>query len=77
MINFIKVSIFSLLMVGGFWGFSNFGIPQIKPEPPPVEAKLDLGAMPMDQFIALGASAPGAGIAGISTVTSAPPESCR
>jgi len=54
MINFIKVSIFSLLMVGGFWGFSNFGIPQIKPEPPPVEAKLDLGAMTMDQFIALG-----------------------
>ena len=54
MINFIKVSIFSLLRVGGFWGFSNFGIPQIKPAPPPVEAKLDLGAMTMDQFIALG-----------------------
>src|SRR4030067_23640 len=54
MINFLKVSIFSLLMVGGFWGFSNFGIPQIKPAPPPVEEKLDLGAMTMDQFIALG-----------------------
>ncbi|MDO8463913.1 MAG: c-type cytochrome [Gallionella sp.] len=54
MINFLKVSIFSLLMVGAFWGFANFGIPQIKPEPPPVEAKLDLGAMTMDQFIALG-----------------------
>jgi len=54
MINFIKVSVFSLLMVGAFWGFSNFGIPQIKPEPPPVEEKLDLGAMTMDQFIALG-----------------------
>ncbi len=54
MINFLKVSVFSLLMVGAFWGFSNFGIPQIKPEPPPVEAKLDLGAMTMDQFIALG-----------------------
>ncbi len=54
MTNFLKVSIFSLLMVGAFWGFSNFGIPQIKPEPPPVEAKLDLGAMTMDQFIALG-----------------------
>lgn len=54
MINFLKVSIFSLLMVAGFWGFSNFGIPQIKPAPPPVEEKVDLGAMTMDQFIALG-----------------------
>ena len=54
MINFLKVSAFSLLMVGGFWGFANFGIPQIKPAPPPVEEKLDLGAMTMDQFIALG-----------------------
>ena len=54
MINFLKVSIFSLLMVGAFWAFSNFGIPQIKPEPPPVEEKLDLGAMTMDQFVALG-----------------------
>ncbi|MDO8811323.1 MAG: c-type cytochrome [Gallionella sp.] len=54
MINFLKVAVFSLLMVGGFWGFANFGIPQIKPAPPPVEEKLDLGAMTMDQFIALG-----------------------
>lgn len=54
MINFLKVAFFSLLTVGGFWGFSNFGIPQIKPAPPPVEEKLDLGAMTMDQFIALG-----------------------
>jgi len=54
MINFLKVSIFSLLMVGAFWGYSNFGIPQIKPAPPPVEEKLDLGAMTMDQFVALG-----------------------
>ncbi|MDD5181320.1 MAG: c-type cytochrome [Gallionellaceae bacterium] len=54
MINFLKVSIFSLLMIGGFWGFANFGIPQIKPAPPPVEEKVDLGAMTMDQFIALG-----------------------
>jgi len=54
MSNFFKVSIFSLLMVGGFWGFSNFGIPQIKPAPPPEEEKLDLGAMTMDQFVALG-----------------------
>lgn len=52
--NFFKVAFFSLLTIGGFWGFANFGIPQIKPAPPPVEEKLDLGAMTMDQFIALG-----------------------
>ena len=54
MINFLKVAIFSLLVVSGFWGFSNFGIPQIKPADPPKEEKLDLGAMTMDQFVALG-----------------------
>lgn len=54
MINFLKVAVFSLLVVSGFWGFSNFGIPQIKPADPPVEEKMDLGAMTMDQFIALG-----------------------
>ncbi|OGS75673.1 MAG: hypothetical protein A2Z94_07735 [Gallionellales bacterium GWA2_55_18] len=54
MTNFFKVSGFSLAVIGGFWGFSNYGIPQIKPAPPPVEEKLDLGAMTMDQFVALG-----------------------
>ena len=54
MINIIKVSTFSLVVIGGFWGFSNFGIPQIKPALPPVEEKLDLGAMTMDEFISLG-----------------------
>ncbi|MDE2118271.1 MAG: c-type cytochrome [Betaproteobacteria bacterium] len=51
---FLKVAAFSLVMVAGFWGFASFGIPQIKPAPPPVEEKVDLGAMTMDQFIALG-----------------------
>jgi len=51
---FLKVAAFSLMMVTAFWGFASFGIPQIKPAPPPVEEKLDLGAMTMDQFIALG-----------------------
>jgi len=54
MINIIKASGFSLLLIGAFSAYSNFGIPQIKPAPPPVEEKLDLGAMTMDQFIALG-----------------------
>src|SRR3989338_1909443 len=54
MTNFLKVSGFSLLMIGGFSPYSNYGIPQIIPAPPPVEEKLELGAMTMDQFIALG-----------------------
>ena len=52
--NFLKVVFFSLLVIGGFWGFSNFGIPQIKPADPPGEEKVDLGAMTMEQFVALG-----------------------
>jgi len=52
--NFIKVMIFSLLTIGMFAGFSNFGIPVINPAPPPQEEKLDLGSMTMEQFIALG-----------------------
>ena len=55
MTNFFKVCIFSLLMVGAFWGYSSFGIPQIKPADPPGEAKVDLGDMTMEKFIALGA----------------------
>jgi len=54
MINIIKVFTFSLVVIGGFWGFSNFGIPQIKPALPPVEEKLDVDTMNMDEFIALG-----------------------
>jgi cbb3-type cytochrome oxidase cytochrome c subunit len=54
MTNFLKVSGFSLLMIGAFSAYSNFGIPQIQPEPPPVEEKLELGAMTMEQFVALG-----------------------
>jgi len=52
--HFLKVTIFSLLMIGFFAGFSNYGIPEIKPAPPPVEEKLDLGAMTPEQFIVLG-----------------------
>lgn len=51
---FIKVTVFSLLTIAFFAGFSNYGIPEINPAPPPVEEKLDLGSMTMDRFIALG-----------------------
>lgn len=52
--NFIKVMVFSLLTIAAFAGFSNFGIPVIKPALPPEEEQLDLTAMTMDQFVALG-----------------------
>ena len=50
----LKVTIFSLLTIGFFAGFSNYGIPEINPAPPPIEEKLDLGSMTMERFIALG-----------------------
>lgn len=54
MSNFLKMLLFSLLMIGFFAGYSNFGIPQIKPSPPPEPEVLDLSAMTMTQFIAIG-----------------------
>jgi len=51
---FLQVMIFSLITIGGFWGFSNFGVPRIEPAAPPKAEKLDLGSMNMEQFIALG-----------------------
>ncbi len=50
----LKVTVFSLLTIGFFAGFSNYGIPEINPAPPPKEEELDLGSMTMDRFIALG-----------------------
>ena len=54
MSNLFKVTAFSLLTIAAFAGYSNFGIPVIKPAPPPEEEQLDLKGMTMDQFIALG-----------------------
>jgi hypothetical protein len=52
--QFLAVIGFSLLTIAGFSGYSNFGIPSIEPALPPVQEKIDLSAMTMDQFIALG-----------------------
>ncbi|MDP6788875.1 MAG: c-type cytochrome [Rhodospirillales bacterium] len=52
--QFLAVVVFTLLTIGFFAGYSNFGIPQIEPAPPPKEEKLDLASMTMDDFIALG-----------------------
>ncbi|MBT4520483.1 MAG: c-type cytochrome [Halieaceae bacterium] len=54
MANFLKVMLFSAITIGLFAGYSNFGIPQIKPAPPPQPEVLDLSSMTMDQYIALG-----------------------
>ncbi|VAW10107.1 hypothetical protein MNBD_ALPHA09-1104 [hydrothermal vent metagenome] len=52
--QFIKVVVFMVVTIALFAGYSNFGIPQIEPAPPPVEEKIDLGSMTMEQFVALG-----------------------
>ncbi|MBI3584309.1 MAG: c-type cytochrome [Nitrospinae bacterium] len=50
---FIRIIIFSVVLSLCYWGFSNYGIPQVIPEAPPVEEKIS-GSMTMDQYIALG-----------------------
>lgn len=52
--NFIKVIIFSVVVIIMYSLFATKYIPPITPAPPPKEEALDLGAMTMDQFIALG-----------------------
>lgn len=52
--NLVKMLVFSLVMIGFFAWFSNFGIPQIKPSPPPEPEVLDLSTITMPEFIAIG-----------------------
>jgi len=54
MMNLAKVVAFGLLTIGFFTLFSNFGIPQLEPSPPPVDEELDLRTMTMEDFVALG-----------------------
>ena len=51
---FLKVTLFAVLTIAFFAGFSNYGIPEIEPAPPPEQEQLDLGSMTMEGFIALG-----------------------
>ena len=52
--SLLKMTLFCLATVGFFTVYSNLGIPQIVPEPPPDEEALDLSAMTMNSFIAVG-----------------------
>lgn len=52
--TFAKAAAFGLLAIIAFSAFSSFGIPQIEPAPPPKEEALDLAAMSMGDFVALG-----------------------
>ncbi len=52
--KFLTVVAFMVVSIGLFAGYSNYGIPQIEPAPPPTEEKIDLGSMTMEQFVALG-----------------------
>jgi mono/diheme cytochrome c family protein len=52
--KFITVVLFMVMTIGLFAAYSNFGIPQIEPAPPPVEEKIDLGSMTMERFVDLG-----------------------
>lgn len=52
--TFLKVVIFSLAVILFYAFYANKMIPQVKPAPPPAEAKLDMGSLTMEQFIHLG-----------------------
>ncbi|MBI3753581.1 MAG: c-type cytochrome [Deltaproteobacteria bacterium] len=52
--TFLKVVIFSLAVIIFYAFYANKMIPQVKPAPPPVEAKLDMGSLTMEQFIQMG-----------------------
>lgn len=52
--NFIKVIIFSLLVLGFYTGFSAFYIPPIEPSPPPPRPAPFTGIETVDQLLAVG-----------------------
>ncbi|MBI1913098.1 MAG: c-type cytochrome [Deltaproteobacteria bacterium] len=54
MSNFVKVTIFSLFVIGVYTLFSVKYVPPIKPEEPPKEEAFDEGSMTVDEFVSLG-----------------------
>ncbi len=54
MMQFLKFVLFSLIVISIFATYSNLGIPQIIPAPPPSQEEVDLSSMDLDSFVALG-----------------------
>ncbi len=54
MTQFLKIIAFSLVIISLFAIYSNLGIPQIKPAPPPSQEAVDVSSMDMGSFIVLG-----------------------
>ncbi|MBI5048374.1 MAG: c-type cytochrome, partial [Deltaproteobacteria bacterium] len=52
--TFLKVVIFSVAVILFYAFYANVMIPQVRPAPPPAEAKLDMGSLTMEQFIHMG-----------------------
>lgn len=50
----LKITAFSLFVIAFFAGYANFGVPRVEPAPPPKEEVIDLQAMTMEEFVALG-----------------------
>lgn len=51
---FLRMTLFSLLVIGLFALFSIYYIPPMSPAPPPVEETLDFSKITMDQFVEFG-----------------------
>jgi mono/diheme cytochrome c family protein len=54
MIGLFRVGAYAVGLIGLFAAFSYYGIPQLDPEPPPVEEQVT-GKMTVDEFVAVGA----------------------
>jgi mono/diheme cytochrome c family protein len=54
MTGFFRVAAYAVGLIGLFAAFSHYGIPQLVPEPPPVEERVT-GAMTTEEFVAVGA----------------------
>lgn len=54
MIGFFRIGAYAVGLIGLFTAFSFYGIPQIVPEPPPIEERVT-GAMTTEEFVAVGA----------------------
>lgn len=52
--TFLKVLTFSVVVILFYTVYSRYGIPQIKPSPPPKEEVIELSSMTMEDLIALG-----------------------